>query len=887
MRSPYFLMLLFCSASSFAQNLIPIPGTNGNYGFVNASGKVVTAPQFKKAWLPNEQGLALAKDSNEWIVVIRQDGVILPASVLFRSWAEPVTEVATTTTSVSTKFDTVPDFYCIRSADWQEFLLVKNGKNGWETRKYLSYEKLKSPVQVYGNYVNENYVSGPFTFFHGLHRVIKSEQGVNFINTDLKEIFPKDYVNGTILKNGHLAIASPEGKFALANAQGKILTGFVYQNIIGTLRPDLFVVNFFPGRSGGRNIGLVRSNGSVAIDTVYEAMTAITENWILAQKDSKYGVLDYEGKTVLPFVYNHLEYTQGGYFIALENELGFTIINIEGKTLLEKPFYKIDFRPNWNAAAAAYYELTDYKSPLRTVLGPSLNVLFADTISSVEQYYGLLKVTGPKGVGLYDRTGKSIIPVVYKEIERLPDNNGFLVMQSDSLFGMYTPDGQFALPCKYTRIVPEQGPDGLILWANPHRNKNLYTPFSKNGERLPIPDQIAPTLRAVDFKNCFIPDRVKGRWQLTLPDGSIVYKSDDYPYKNHNIGTPDGCLMLEKENGNYKILDAYLNPIMPKGFFLPEKRYKGAYVKMGLIPVFNDSKQSGIINTRGEWVQKPTSFEYHILRPNMYSEHKGQPQEQAIQGATIYTITAKGTKKVEVHYMNDKLHNGYLVIGRLFDDAPQNVRDKRGGFDGKVMKYAYMDTLGNVLTPFCMAQCPWNPKGNRWWAEIYEPDYSTKTVVFDYSGRMVFDFGKEPISNYDPEKHWVYVTDSLNRTGIRDTLGREILPVQYTEFSWYGEPGTFFKSKLSNETWQLCTAEGNVVLTGFKYLMRLDALPDGYFFVVTDKECTILSPDGKVLCSLPGKEMETVAAYPNLIRVKTENYEVRYVDFRKGLVYGG
>ncbi|MCC6410849.1 MAG: WG repeat-containing protein [Saprospiraceae bacterium] len=886
MRYPTYLILLFCSTTSLAQKLVPVPGTNGTYGFANTAGKLVTQPQFKKAWLPNEQGLALASDSSQNVRVIRQDGVVLPASIQYKAWNEPVAEVATTTTSISGQPDTVPGFFCLRSSDWQEFLLVKNGKNGWETRKYLSFEKLKSPVPVYGNYVNENYITGPFTFFHGLHRVIKGERKVNFINTDLKEIFPQDYVNGSILKNGYIAVASPEGKFALADEKGKFRTGFVYRNIIGAMQPDRFVVNHIPGQHHTRNVGLIDADGRVVIDTVYMEMTAISEKWLLARKKDFYGVIDYAGNTVLPFEYGILEYTQGGIFIASKEFSGFNLITIEGKPVLENTCSKIEYRQNWTSADQSYYIITpEYNSPVRTLLTANLDLMVSDTIRTLEGHYGNLKVTGPRGMGLYDLKGKNLIPTVYQEIERQRDTSGFLVMRSDSLFGFYSMDGQEVLPCKYTRIVPEKGPDGTILWANTHRNKNLYTPFTLKGERLPIPDQIAPTLRVVDFKNCFVPDMVRGRWQLTLPDGSIVYKPQEYPYNNINIGTPDGCLMLEKDNDNYKILDAYLNPINPKGYFLPQNRYKGPYVKWGLIPVFNNAKQSGIINTRGEWVQKPTAFEYHILRPNMYSEHKGQPQEHNPQGAKVYSITPDGTKSVEVHYISDKFRNGYLIVGRLFDDAPQNVRYKKGEIDGRVMKYAFMDTLGNVLTPFCMAQFPWNPKGNRWFAEIYESDYSTKNVVFDYTGRMVFDFGKEPVSNYDPENHWVYVTDSLNRTGIRDTLGREILPIQYMEFNWYGEPGTFFQSKLPDGKRQLCSGDGKVVLSGFQFLMRLETLPDGYFFVVTDHTSHILSPDKRVLCSLPGKEMDLVPAYPNLIRVKTDEYVIRYVDFRKGTVY--
>lgn len=885
MRFPNFLMLLFCSTTSLAQNLIPVPGTNGTYGFANTAGKVVTAPQFKKAWLPNEQGLALASDSSQNIRVIRQDGVVLPASVLFRSWIEPVAEIATTTTSISGQPDTVPVFFCIRSSDYQEFLVIKNGKNGWETRKYLSFEKLKSPVSVYGNYVNENYVTGPFTFFHGLHRVIKGERQVNFINTDLKEVFPQDYVNGTILKNGYLAVASPEGQFALADAKGKLRTGFMYRNIMAAMQPDRFVVNHIPAQHHTRNVGLIDADGRVVIDTVYAEMTAITENWLLARKNDLYGVIDYAENTLLPFEYGILEYTQGGIFIASKEFSGFNLITIEGKPVLENTCSKIEYRQNWTSADQSYYQITpEYQSPVRTLLNAKLNVVVSDTIRLLEGYYGNLRITGPWGMGLYDLAGKNLIPTIYQEIERQRDTSGFLVMRSDSLFGFYSMDGQEVLPCKYTRIVPEKGPDGTILWANPHRNKNLYTPFTLKGERLPIPDQIAPTLRVVDFKNCFVPDMVKGRWQLTLPDGSIVYKPKEYPYNNINIGTPDGCLMLEKANGNFIILDAYLKPIIPKGFFLPENRYKGPFVKWGLIPVFNNTKQSGIINTRGEWVQKPTAFEYHVLWTNIYSEHQGQPQELNPQGVMIYTISPEGTKTVGVHYMNDKFRDGYLVIGRLFDDAPEEVRNKQGGYDGRVMKYAVMDTFGNVLTPFCMETFP-SQLWSRWFAKVYEADYTTKAVVFDSTGRIIFDFGKEPVSYYDPKMHWVYVTNEQNLTGIRDTLGNEIMPVQYSQISRYGEKGAFFLCELPGGIKQLCTVGGKMVFSGFQYLQRIDALPDGYFFVVIDNTGHILAPDKRVLCSMPGREMETIPAYPNLIRVKTDDYVVRYVDFRKGIVH--
>lgn len=878
------LATLLSSAISSAQHLIPFRGANGLYGYATPIGKVITPPQFKKAWLPNEQGLVLAVDKDDSVRVIRQDGMVLPATIAFKSYDEPVAyPVVNYTQGDFAKPDTLPDFWCIRSTDQQEFLLVKNGKSGWESSKYLSYEKLKSGVPIYGTYRTENYTYGPFTFYKGMHRVIKGEHRANFINTNLEELFKDDYENGVILTNGYIALASPEGRFALANACGQMRTGFVFRNIIGTAHPDFCVVNHTPGQAGNR-AGLLRANGTLVVDTVYEQLAGVTENWVVAQKNNLYGVLDYAGNTVLPFQYSHLEYTRGGHFIASEDWTNTTIVNIEGKPLLEKPWNKIEYKHNWNGQELPYFEVRpDHQSRLRGVLDSNLNLLFLDTFSQISVANRKFLVTGAKGntFGLYDYSGKALIPMTYSFLKRIRDDAGYLVMR-DSLFGFYTTDGQVALPCQYTRIVPEPTPDGMILWAKTQRDKNLYAAFSPKGERLLFAEQIAPMLRAVDFKNCFVPDMVNGQWQLTLPDGSIVLKPRDYPYKNINVGTLDGCLMVEKADGKCRILDAYLKPIIPQGFFLPENLYRGPYLQMGLIPVYNQT-QSGIINTCGEWVKKPGEFGYHILRPNMYSEHKGQPNEYNLEGATIYTITPEGTKSIEVQYMNDKFRDCYLVIGRAFDDAPEELKMQQS-YSGKVFKYAVMDTLGNVLTPFIIARYPEQIK-SRWLATVYEPDYSTKAVVFDSTGHIVFNFGKERVSGYDPERHWVYLTNEQNKTGIRDTLGREILPVQYRELQWH-MPGKLFSHRLPDGNRELCNAQGKPVLSGFKYVNYARGLPDGYSYIFTDSECHILSPDLRTLCSTPGKEAEIVEQFPDLLRVKTEDGVVRYVSFRKGIVFG-
>ncbi|MCC6463105.1 MAG: WG repeat-containing protein [Saprospiraceae bacterium] len=894
MRHSLLLLLALLAAGVCpAQSLIPFLGANGQYGFANPAGKVVTPPQFKKAWRTNEQGLTLATDAGDLLRVIRQDGVVLPAAVSFRSYSEPVAVPAINfLDDAITQYDTLQGLWCIRSVDSREFLLVKNGKSGWESRQYLSYDQLKSSVSIYGNYRPENYSNGPFTFYKGLHRVIKGEHRVNFVNTRLEELFKTDYENGTILSNGSIALANTNGRFALADPKGNILTGFQFRHLIGTPRKEYCVINYAPGGHARTRVGLLRTDGSLAIDTVYEELRGLNADWVLASRDAKYGVLDYAGRVLLPLEYLSLEYARGSYFIASKEGLGQTIIDISGTTKLDKSWPEIHYHDSSNPNRPAYFELSQnrYDNRYTGILDTNLRQVFADSFRIVPMNDRRFQAIGAKNSlkGVVDYSGTSIVPALYQSIEPLqapesksPDILGYIVAK-DSLFGFYTYDGRLVLPCRYTRLVPERNGGTLILWGNTQRGKNQFSPFTLEGERLPFADQIMPTMQAITLQDCFAVEMENGQWKLILPDGSWVYKSREYSQKIINVRTPGGCLLVEKEGGKCQVLNAHLKSILPKGFSLPEKLYRGPYLQMGLIPVYNQT-QCGIINTRGEWVKKPAEFGYHILRPNIYSEHKGQPAEHNPQGATIYTITPEGgTQSLEVQYLNDKFRDGYLVIGRQFEDAPQAL--KMQSYDGKVTKYAIMDTMGQVLTPFALARYP-EKVASRWLASVYNADYSTHQVLFDDRGRQIRDFGTERVVYYDPERHWVYYDTPEGLSGIRDTLGREILPLQYRDIQW-PLPGKLFSSSLSDGKRQLCALNGKCLLSGIRYVNRCRELPGGYFLVQTEDRCYVFAPDYQQRCSALCREAEPDPADPDLLILKTEAGGTLYVNYKKGVVYG-
>ena len=123
-------------------------------------------------------------------------------------------------------------------------------------------------------------------------------------------------------KDGIISTITPEMKKALSEYDVK----FVGKNII-------IVVTRTSGENATCRMGGVDAKGELIIPIEYESLFPIQNGLLVARKpNSKYGLIDLNGKEVVPFKYDILE-LNGDYLVAQENNR-FGILNLQGKEVV-------------------------------------------------------------------------------------------------------------------------------------------------------------------------------------------------------------------------------------------------------------------------------------------------------------------------------------------------------------------------------------------------------------------------------------------------------------------------------------------------------------------------------------------------------------------------
>jgi hypothetical protein len=94
-----------------------------------------------------------------------------------------------------------------------------------------------------------------------------------------------------------------------------------------------------------QKIGYIDFNGKLIIPELYNDIYNYFKNdFIILQLDEKYGVFDIKGKTILPFIYQEIRQLENGFFVVkdtngISNEY---VVNAKGKRLTEPVFCQID-----------------------------------------------------------------------------------------------------------------------------------------------------------------------------------------------------------------------------------------------------------------------------------------------------------------------------------------------------------------------------------------------------------------------------------------------------------------------------------------------------------------------------------------------------------------
>jgi hypothetical protein len=214
------LLTLLSFTSAHAQPLIPWLGANGKYGYATEEGRVVVQPVFE------EPGSIFRK--NEVAVRDMQDGKIihiLRNGIEIKN-AKHVARAEWITPGKDTVF--LPQLAVADRGDKVELFHLGSGVR----KEYVHPRQVKQPAwfKIFNdyNYPSPDQYLSSCKFYYGAHRVFKNAERVNFLDTALNEIFPRDFSAGTIAGHGYFLLADEKRKIGVGDMSGAIRIPFVW-----------------------------------------------------------------------------------------------------------------------------------------------------------------------------------------------------------------------------------------------------------------------------------------------------------------------------------------------------------------------------------------------------------------------------------------------------------------------------------------------------------------------------------------------------------------------------------------------------------------------------------------------------------------------------------
>lgn len=88
--------------------------------------------------------------------------------------------------------------------------------------------------------------------------------------------------------------------------------------------------------------GVIDEEGKEIVPFIYNHARMYNDGLVAVKKDGKWGFIDKEGKIIIPFIYLDAEYYSNG-LASVKNEQGWGFINIKGKIIIPFIYEGIDY----------------------------------------------------------------------------------------------------------------------------------------------------------------------------------------------------------------------------------------------------------------------------------------------------------------------------------------------------------------------------------------------------------------------------------------------------------------------------------------------------------------------------------------------------------------
>lgn len=404
------------------QNLLPFR-KGSLFGWMDYQGTIVYSPEYESLGLFKE-GLSLVSKVGKYGYVDKGNQVVIPLI-----------------------YDAGFDFEqgrAIVEKDGKSGIIDRTGKLLFEIDFedigqfsdgliYATRDSLYAYYDKYGVQRFNTVFQEAFSFVDGMAEVqVNGKQ--TYIDLDGKFVIEPIYEQISKFTDS-LFIFEEDEMFGIVHRNGKVITPAIYDEI-GKLTNNRAVVMV------NDKIGYINEQGIEVIKPIFDVYPNYMENarfsgkYAKARSKNKYGIIDANGKWIIPATYNELGNVST--LIAFTKGKGWGFIDMQNKVVHAPKYDYAESMTNGLAVA----ELLVQKG----MINAKGDFIIPNKYSNIERlengYY--LTSDGAK-LGVYSPKGKELVPTKYQQI-RILDDEFMLLSSPGEIHYLYLPEGRIIKP---------------------------------------------------------------------------------------------------------------------------------------------------------------------------------------------------------------------------------------------------------------------------------------------------------------------------------------------------------------------------------------------------------------------------------------------------------
>lgn len=432
-----------------------------------------------------------------------------------------------------------------------------------------------------------------------------------------------------------------DNKYGVINSKGENVIEPSYQELITipNKNKDVFLCVYDVDYTNGKYKTKALNSKNEEIYSQYENIEVIenydtnnnikyNSNVLKVQKDNKYGLINLDGKEILPCEYNEISALIGNensIKIIKDGKVG--IVDNNGKKVVDAKYKDIkklsdDYKNGY---------IVENDNNLYGTVDCANNSILESKYTEIKPVYenGMYIVKGTNGYNVVDKAGNIITK---KEYENITDiKNSQIIVVENKKYGVINTNGEQIIPCNYDElkfinnenyIVKQNNKYGIIDINNKNILENKYNTINyiKNADLIEVSeDGINSDIlnNKLEKKLTGIISEInieKGYFKIRIGNEYKYYnfKFEEKLYKDINS---NNTLFLDKKNGKYGFVDISGNVVVDYiyddateqnnlGFSAVSKDGKwGSIDKNGKVvaTVENDLSENSTIDFIGKW----------------------------------------------------------------------------------------------------------------------------------------------------------------------------------------------------------------------------------------------------------------------------------------------